>query len=455
MILVVVVLGGGLFLIFGWSRTVDLNSGVATILEVPEAEVPEEIVLDNGIRDIENQPQLANPPEIIKAVYATGWSAGSTKKQDYLIDLINKTELNAVVVDVKDFSGYISYRIDNDEIESTGALDEPRIARPNAMIKKFHDNGIYVIARISVFQDPILAVARPEWALKNGTSTELWRDNKGLAWMDAASKPVWDYNILIAQDVFRRGFDEVNFDYIRFPSDGDLDAIRYPFWDETTPLHLVIRDFFKYLRENLERDIISVDLFGLTTVDKGDLGIGQTIEDAFLYFDYVAPMVYPSHYAPWTFGYQKPALEPYGVVGKSLEGALYRLMDFGSQEVVLSGSGTSTVTSTILATEKLSKFRPWLQDFDLGAEYTAERVRDQILALNDVFCGRGLHFPTTQEGTSPVKSPDGDRGVGLEPIPFTRGEECDFSSSKYGDYYNGWMLWDPTNVYTKGALAYD
>src|SRR3989344_2183062 len=437
-VLIILVVATIMFFVFGRSRTVDLGSGSAAILEVPEAEIPEEVVIDNGNADIPDQRKLANPPAIIKAVYVTGWSAGSTQKQDHLIDLINKTELNAVVIDVKDFSGYISYEIDNNEIKSTGALEEVRILRPNAMIKRFHDNGIYVIARVSVFQDPILAKAHREWALKNGTSTELWEDNKGLAWMDSASRPVWDYNILIAKDAFRRGFDEVNFDYIRFPSDGDLDAIGFPFWDKATPLHLVLKDFFKYLRENLKGERISADLFGLTTVDKGDLGIGQTIEDAFTYFDYVAPMVYPSHYAPGSFGYQKPALEPYGVVGKSLEGALYRLIDFGNKEVVVSGSGTSTITSTISATEKLTKFRPWIQDFDLGADYTAERVRDQVLALNDVFCGRGLIFPPPQE-------------VAEGAATSRRGDECDFESSKYGKYFNGWMLWDPTNVYTAGA----
>lgn len=434
------IIGGGLFFVFTRSRTVNLGSDdLASILEVPEAEIPGKIMVEDGFRDIEDQPKLPNPPRIVKAVYATGWSAGSSKKLDYLIDFINKTELNAIVIDVKDFSGHVSYGVENERIKETGALEELRILRPNAMIKKLHDSGIYVIARVSIFQDPILAEVHPEWALKVGTSTELWKDNKGLAWMDAASREVWDYNILVARDALRRGFDEVNFDYIRFPSDGNLDVIGYPYWDGTTPLHLVIKGFFKHLRESLPGERISADLFGLSTVSQGDLGIGQLLEDAFLYFDYVSPMVYPSHYAPWSFGYQKPALEPYGVVGNSLKGALQRLVAFGDKEVVISGTGTSTITSTILETERLARLRPWIQDFDLGAEYTPERVRDQILALNDVFCGRGLQFPSTATDTELI----------------VRGEECDFGASGYGEHFNGWMLWDPTNVYTLGALVYD
>jgi len=350
-------------------------------------------------QDIEFQPQLSARPEIVRAIYATGWSAGSRSKADSLIKLIDETELNAIVVDVKDYSGFISYRISSPIFEDSGALGELRIIKPNELIKKFHDKEIYVIARISVFQDPILAQAHPEWAIHSSSTEKLWRDRKGLAWMDPASREVWNYNLEIAKDALARGFDEVNFDYIRFPSDGNLEDTVYPFWDDIAPRSLVMENFFRFLRENLKGEVISADLFGLVTIASDDLGIGQIIEKAFPYFDYIAPMTYPSHYASGVLGYKNPAENPYEIVKESIELAAQRLVKYKSR------LETSTVSD---AEDKKSaaKIRPWLQDFDLGADYDAAKVRAQIDA-------------SEQAG-----------GV-------------------------GWMLWDPRNIYTREALHAD
>ena len=186
-----------------------------------------------------------------------------------------------------------------------------------------------MIGRIAVFEDPQYSKARSDLAIYNTTKTSdlskpvLWKDNNGLSWMDPASKDVWDYNISLAKDALNNhGFDEVNFDYVRFPSDGNADDMGFPAWNEKTLMSDVIKNFFHYLRTNLPNEKISVDLFGQTTVSKNDMGIGQVIENAFENFDYVAPMVYPSHFINGFIGFANPADHPYEVIKYSLDGAV-------------------------------------------------------------------------------------------------------------------------------------
>lgn len=350
--------------------------------------------------------KLENPPEIIKAVYVTAWSGGSKTYLNYLSNLFRITEINAVVVDIKDYSGLVSYRSGAPEAKKYN-LYNYAISDIDSLVRFFHNQNIYVIGRISVFEDPAYARAKPELAVYDKTkpalplnnsmelSYELWQDYKGLSWVDPASKEAWDYNVSLAKDALYHGFDEINFDYIRFPSDGNMKNMGFPVFDEKTPMTAVIRDFFRYLRTELPNEKISADLFGLTTVKTDDLGIGQLIEDAFEFFDYVCPMVYPSHYANGFIGYQNPAVYPYEVIKYSLDNAVSRR---SALSAFLLASGKTGV--------KLGKIRPWLQDFNMGAEYTAEMVKLEIKATKD----------------------------SLE------------------NEFNGFMLWNPANVYNQGAV---
>ncbi len=405
--------GFSLFLFYQTRNDLVISSNGLN-LTVPEAQSPNKTNDPKPLpppSDIEPQKPLANPPNIIKAVYLTSWSAANKTKMDYIIDLLKTTELNAVVIDIKDFSGYVAYNIKNAEVEKYKAKDI-RIPKLNALIKRLHDENIYAIGRITIFQDPVLAKARPDLAIKSSSTNEIWYDNKKLAWVDPAAKPVWDYNIAIAKDVASRGFDELNFDYIRFPSDGNLNDMSFPFWDQKTSKPNVIRNFFKYLRSELKDSKISADLFGLTTIDANDLGIGQVIENAYIYFDFVSPMIYPSHYFTGLFGYKNPALHPYEVVKQSMDSALKRLREYGLKPTT-SSTASSTATSTIELKNESSqlkaKLRPWLQDFNLGATYNAEMVSKEIQAVYDA-------ATTTPE------------------------------------LINGFMLWNPSNIYTKEAL---
>jgi len=389
---------GGLAVLAGLFFVLNQNNDLVEISNsdnLASANVEEK----NPNSDIASQKPLENPPSEIKAVYFTGWSGGSEDKIDYLINLARKTEINAVVLDVKDYSGYITYDIDIPLTKKYNSK-EVKIAKINSLIKRLHDEEIYVIARISVFQDPVLAKARPDLAIISSSTGKIWLDNKKLAWIDPAAKEAWDYNIAIAKDAQNRGFDELNFDYIRFASDGNLSDMKFPFWDEVKLKRYVMKDFFKYLRESLPDAKLSADLFGMATVAK-DFGVGQTMEDAFPYFDFIAPMVYPSHYARGFNGYQNPALYPYEIIKYSMESALQRLTSYEKELVEKTASSTNPGLNI-----NIPKFRPWLQDFDLGAEYTAEMVRAQIRASYDVL------------------------------------------GSKSG----GFMLWNPSNIYTIEAL---
>jgi hypothetical protein len=343
--------------------------------------------------------KLKNPPEIIKALYATTWTAATDTQINHLIDLANRTEVNAIVIDVKDYTGYISFDTDLAVVESVGA-EKIIIQDIDALINKLHANNIYAIARITVFQDPVLAAKRSDLAVQSKSTGKIWKDNKGLAWLDPASIEVWNYIVTISKEIDKHGFDELNFDYIRFPSDGKMSDMTFPFYNsETQYKSAVMKDFFKYLSDNLRSQgiKISADLFGLATVNNDGLGIGQVIEDALINFDAVCPMIYPSHYAPGFIGLKNPSAYPYEVIKYSMEATKKKI---AALEILKN----STTSSIEIQNAKIAQMRPWLQDFDLGADYTAEMIRLEKKAV----LGAGFN--------------------------------------------EGWMLWDPRNVYTAGAL---
>jgi hypothetical protein len=200
----------------------------------------------------------------------------------------------------------------------------------------------------------------------------VWRDRKGIAWIDAGSRDAWDYLVGIAKDHYAMGFDEINFDYIRFPSDGDMSNVLYTHAGTTTRV-VVMDEFYSYLDSKLRSEgiPISADLFGMVTVNQDDLGIGQKLEIALSYFDFVAPMVYPSHYPATFHGYANPNEHPGGVVQFSMTTAVERADAMDRKK----GSTTPLTTRY--------KLRPWLQDFDYGGDYDAADVRAQIQATYD------------------------------------------------------------------------
>ncbi|MCE9517645.1 putative glycoside hydrolase [Candidatus Nomurabacteria bacterium] len=303
-------------------------------------------------------------PSAVKAVYISSWVAGSPSFRDAIIKLIDETELNAVVIDIKDSTGRISFGVD-DLLVSRYGSSENRIANIHALVEMLHKKNIYIIGRISVFQDPYMTKIKPEWAITKKSDGTVWKDRKGLSFLDPANKNVHDYIIALAHESYRYGFDEINFDYIRYPSDGNLKDINYHLVDGKTRADN-IESFFKYLNKEMKKNNnipMSAVVFGLTTEVSDDMGIGQVWEKAFPYFDYLSPMIYPSHYPPGHAGFKNPAAYPYEVIKRALEGAIIKTNAIGGD---------------------IQKIRPWLQDFDMGATYTKELVRAQIKATYDV-----------------------------------------------------------------------
>ncbi|HEX7103550.1 MAG TPA: putative glycoside hydrolase [Nitrolancea sp.] len=299
-------------------------------------------------------------PITVNALYATALTASDPKLLDPLIDTIDKTELNAMVVDLKDSSGHVFYNSQVPLANDIKATDP--ILDPAALVTQLHQHQIYAIARIVIFEDPILAEARPDWAIHDSAGG-LWRTWNGLAWVNAHRSEVWDYNIAIAKEAAAFGFDEIQLDYVRFPTDGDLSRAEYgvPHNDETRPQ--AIASFLQQMYAAIAptHAYLAADVFGLTVWETGDGQIGQNLETMVKYLDYICPMIYPSHFADGSMGFDIPNSHPYEVILWSLQNGEARIPD------------------------QTAKFRPWLQDFSLGEgiAYGPHEVKRQVDATRD------------------------------------------------------------------------
>jgi hypothetical protein len=318
----------------------------------------------------------------IRAIYLTAYSAGSEKKVTNILAEIKNSNINAVVIDIKDYSGYLSYD-SNIKMVNDLKLKQVKIKNIKNLIDRLHQAHLYVIAREAVFQDPLLSVKKPAWAVKSKASGKAWQDRKGLSWLDTSNPAVWSYHVAIAKEAVSLGFDEINLDYVRFPSDGIISDMSFPYLGKQTKAE-ALKNFFAYFSQQMKDEpaYLSVDLFGLTTTVKNDMNIGQVIENAAPYFDYICPMVYPSHYPNGYLGYKNPADHPYEIIYKALT------------------VGQARVAST---TNNRAELRPWIQDFNMGAIYTAAMIKQEIKAAADAKA-------------------------------------------------DGYLVWDPKNVYTFAAL---
>jgi hypothetical protein len=308
---------------------------------------------------------IKTPPSV-KGIYMSSWVAGTPSFRDKLISQIDATELNAIVIDVKDSTGRISFAVSDPTLVAVGSATN-RAPDIKEFVAKLHAKGIYVIARIATFEDPYFVKLHPEYGVKTASTGALWKDRNGISWIDVGAKPVWDYIAAIGKEAYADGFDELNFDYIRFPSDGNMTDIAFPY-SQGKKRADVLNNFFTYI-DGVFRPMnipISVDIFGETTSVTDDMGIGQILENALAHFDYVSPMVYPSHFGTGFDGWKTPAAHPYEVVFSSM------------QRGVLRSEVLANATSTI---GKVGELRPWLQDFSLGSTpYTPLMVRQQIQA---------------------------------------------------------------------------
>ena len=314
-------------------------------------------------------PPLRRPPSPVRALYVNAWAFGGSQFRE-LLSLADSTEVNSLVIDIKDDTGYLTYRSEVPTAVSIGANGQLRARDAAERLRQLHLKGIHPIARIVVAKDPLLAARKTAWSVKDRNGG-LWHDRLDFAWVDAYNDSVWIYAAQLAEEAVHMGFGEIQFDYVRFPDEPQsrmataIFAARRP--GEST------RDGVKrglsILRDRVRPLGVpyTIDVFGMTTNVEVDLGIGQVWEDLVTVADVVLPMVYPSHYYHPMYGVKRPNSDPYRIVRGALEDGVRR-----SSRI----AGPS------------AEIRPYLQAFTLGApRYTPDLVRTQIQAARDA----GIH----------------------------------------------------------------
>lgn len=326
-------------------------------------------------------PDIRLKPFTPKALYLSFYGVSSNKIKGPILKLIDETELNALVIDVKGDKGMISFKSSIPLAGQIGAQKIRTIRDVKGLIDFLHSKGIYVIARIVTFKDELLAQARPDLAVKTEDG-QIYYDREGLPWTDPFKSEVRDYNISIAEEAAQNGFDEIQFDYIRFP---DTNGLKYSLPDNEETRVKAISELLSEARKRLIKYnvFLAADIFGYTFWNLNDTNIGQRIEDLAQQLDYLSPMLYPSGFHLGLPKYRNPVANTGAVIRLTLENGKTR-------------TGLSS-----------KSFRPWLQAF---RDYAFDKrlfgdaeIREQIQSAND------------------------------------------FGS-------NGWMLWNPRNVYSTDGL---
>lgn len=314
-------------------------------------------------------------PDAVRGIYVTGHSAGG-ERFSKLLDLVETTDLNAMVIDIKDDFGDLTYIPAEDSSLAAYDIGNRYIKDVRAMLEQMEEAQVYPIARVVVFKDTELAERKPEWSFQeNG---QVWKNNRKEAFVNPFLKEVWDYNVEVAIEAAKLGFKEIQFDYVRFPegferrsnilqySKGDYENSGV---DDIQSRVQAVTDFVAYAKEKLEPyDVdVSVDIFGYSATLPEAPGIGQNFSKISANVDVISSMIYPSHWTSY-FGIAKPDLEPYRLV-----------QEYAKVE-----------NAKLAELENPPTSRPWIQDFTasyLGAGnylvYGKKEVEDQIRALNE------------------------------------------------------------------------
>lgn len=333
----------------------------------------------NPDKELENMKE----PVKVKGIYVTGAIAG-TEKMDELIALVEETELNAMVIDIKNDEGAVTYKMQSEtvlEIESGVRY----ISDIEELVDKLHEKDIYLIARIVAFKDPYLAEKKPALSLKTKTGG-IFRDKNNEAWVNPYKKEVWDYLMEIGTQAADVGFDEIQFDYIRFSTDVNADDIDYGKEAETKTKEEVITEFTNYAYDTLHPlgVVVSADVFGTIMDNKHDAEIvGQNYKEMAAHLDYICPMVYPSHYSNGSYHIEVPDKEPYETV--------YQAMNVSREKLEGRDIGKKLTLQQQEEQEenvKIADVRVWIQDFTASwlkdyQTYGAKEVRAQIQAAYD------------------------------------------------------------------------
>ena len=306
---------------------------------------------------------VAMEPFEVRALYAPSAVFEGPGRLDELLELVESTHANAMVIDVKETDGKIYWATELDAAVEAGAVRENPLFDLEELLPALKERGIYTIARMVAMKDNTTAAARPELAVMNVRTGEPWRDNIGGAWLDPSAPGVGEYLAALAGDLADKGFDEVQLDYIRFYSDGPYDVADTNLPNTQSFRLPAIERVMRVVSERMVREkaFLGADVFPIAFIVPDDQGIGQRPEVIMPYVDYFCPMVYPSHYGPGVFGFPVPNNHPYEVIDQTLQ--------------IMNRQAAGLPVS----------IRPWIQDFGYGAfaPYTAAQVRAEMDAVAD------------------------------------------------------------------------
>jgi hypothetical protein len=342
-------------------------------------------------RDVALQPFEA------RALYTPAAVFERTGGLNEMLSTLDRTEANAMVIDVKEAGGYLYYSTDLGTAKQAGALMKAPLLHLDQLLPALKKRGIYTIARMVVMKDDTLPKHRPQLAVHNVNTGKPWTDYRGNTWLDPFEPGVAEYIASIAGDLAAKGFDEVQLDYVRFFSDGDYNTADTSLPNTQSFRLPAIRRLFRLVSDTLAptKTFFGADVFPISFIADDDQGIGQRPEVIMPYVDYFDPMVYPSHYAPYTWGYASPNDHPYEIINRSL-----KLMNAEAKGLPM-------------------RIRPWIQDFGLPGmrTYTASDLRAEMKALNDngaagwmiwnaaaVFTTSALAGPRPDEASGPMTS---------------------------------------------------
>ncbi|MDD3173078.1 MAG: putative glycoside hydrolase [Herbinix sp.] len=395
-IVILVLIGVGAFCALQWNvmigkeqrivqdeRTPQINENPTDIPEITAIPTPSTIPTPSAIPSPTETPaptvtavtpedavavslDSLQPPESVKVkgIYVAAGTAGSSSIQD-LLELAQATEVNAMVIDVKDDFGRITYSMESKTAVDIGAIKNT-IPDITDLVTSCKEKDIYLIARIVAFKDPYLASQRTDLAVKNKDGT-LYQDKNNDYWVNPYKREVWDYLIEIASQAAADGFDEIQFDYIRFATGDGITKADFGEDAKTKSKEEIITEFTKYAYQRIKPlgVFISADVFGAiinSTIDS-EL-VGQNYVEMSKHLDYICPMIYPSHFGDGSYGVQYPDLEPFEIISKVMEASKIKL-------------------SVIPEGEHKAIVRPWLQDFTASwikqyKKYGADEIREQI-----------------------------------------------------------------------------
>lgn len=305
----------------------------------------------------------SNAYPVIRALYLNRFAPQSPRKMQHLFGIADSTEINGFVVDMKDEFG-LNYRSANPNFRRNAGTDKGMVGNVRALVDSIKAHGLVPIARIVTFKDPVAANINPEWTIRREDGS-IWQDHQGLAWVNAHNKDVWEYNLGVAEELVKLGFEEIQWDYIRFPEPyRSLPKQVFPGATLSKPDALAA--FLTVAQERLSRLGVrnTADVFGLVTTVRGPLEVGQHWEKLSPHVDVMLPMVYPSHYPPGAFGIPRPNAEPYKVLKFALDAVRAR--------------------DAKLGITRAEHVRPWIQAFSLGKPvYGAEQITAQKQAIYD------------------------------------------------------------------------